>query len=161
MNNQIAALRALRGWTQAELSHVSGIDIGTISRIERGHRTMLPATARAFAAAFEVEVEELYEPRVSTYGIARDAAEGFIIWVKRCAESGQVPPVYAEVMTRDIRGLLHDIRGIGGRKCDELAGLLVYMGTELAQGHLPRPSRPYPELEGLGIDSRGSWRARK
>jgi len=56
--DRLRALRDMKGWTQEDVASVSGVGLRTIQRIESGE-TPNPETAKALAAAFDVEVGEL------------------------------------------------------------------------------------------------------
>lgn len=56
---RVRMLRTERGWSQEELAERAGIDRRTIQRIEGGEYDPSPATGRALAAAFEVDVSKL------------------------------------------------------------------------------------------------------
>ncbi len=55
----IKELRIKRGWTQAQLSEISGLSERTIQRFEKGTKAALE-TLRALAAAFDITVDELF-----------------------------------------------------------------------------------------------------
>lgn len=54
----VRKLRLERGWSQETLAQVSGLNVRTIQRIERGQRAGLE-TLQALAAVFEVDVSDL------------------------------------------------------------------------------------------------------
>lgn len=56
----VRKLRLERGWSQDQLAHISGLNIRTIQRIERGHTAGLDS-AKALAAAFGVSLTQLQE----------------------------------------------------------------------------------------------------
>jgi DNA-binding XRE family transcriptional regulator len=58
--NAIKAARMTRGWTLDDLAAASGIDKGTLSRIENNLVDVKLETALRIAAAFGVRVEELW-----------------------------------------------------------------------------------------------------
>lgn len=53
---KIRAARAERGWTQASLSHFTGMSTGDISRIETGRLIPTDSHLRRLAAALEIEL---------------------------------------------------------------------------------------------------------
>jgi transcriptional regulator with XRE-family HTH domain len=61
---RIRELAQLKGWTQEELSHKSGVRIGTVRRIwqNKGAEDPRAGTLKALAAALEVTIEALYSP---------------------------------------------------------------------------------------------------
>lgn len=54
----IRKLRQERGWSQEQLSELSGLSVRTIQRIERGHHPSME-TLKALAAAFDTDVARL------------------------------------------------------------------------------------------------------
>jgi transcriptional regulator with XRE-family HTH domain len=52
----VRKLRLQRGWTQDQLSEISGLSIRTIQRLERGAKPSLE-TAKSLAAIFEVDFQ--------------------------------------------------------------------------------------------------------
>lgn len=54
----IRTLRLQRGWSQEQLSLLSGLSVRTIQRIERGQNPSLESL-KSLAAVFEVELKEL------------------------------------------------------------------------------------------------------
>lgn len=51
--------RRLAGMSQVELAKAAGLDRGSVSRLEVGHRGAQPGTTRRLAEALGVEVEAL------------------------------------------------------------------------------------------------------
>lgn len=51
-------LRLDRGWSQEQLARLSGLNIRTIQRIERGHNAGLESL-KSLAAVFEIDISEL------------------------------------------------------------------------------------------------------
>jgi len=60
----IRKLRLQRGWSQEQLARLSGLNIRTIQRIERGQNPSLESQ-KALAAVFKVEVTNLQEHKVN------------------------------------------------------------------------------------------------
>lgn len=60
LNNNLKALRAERGWTQAELADRAGVSRKTINTVENGVFTPSTVVALRLAAAFEVSVEAIF-----------------------------------------------------------------------------------------------------
>jgi len=58
--NELKALRAARGWTQAELAERVGVTRKTINTIENGVFTPSTILALKLARAFEVPVEAVF-----------------------------------------------------------------------------------------------------
>lgn len=56
----IRKLRLQRGWSQEQLSQMSGLSIRTIQRVERGHKAGLESL-KSLAAVFEVELTSLQQ----------------------------------------------------------------------------------------------------
>ncbi len=54
----VRKLRLQRAWSQEHLAELSGLNVRTIQRIERGHNAGLESL-KALAAAFDVDVETL------------------------------------------------------------------------------------------------------
>nr|WP_211214974.1 2TM domain-containing protein [Microbulbifer variabilis] len=61
----IRKLRLQRGWSQEQLARISGLNIRTIQRIERGQNPSLESR-KALAAVFEIDLSELQESEVNT-----------------------------------------------------------------------------------------------
>ncbi|HIF9495391.1 TPA: helix-turn-helix domain-containing protein, partial [Photobacterium damselae] len=62
----IRKLRLQRGWSQEQLSQLSGVSVRTIQRIEKGHNAGLESL-KSLAAVFEVNVEHLQkEPEMNS-----------------------------------------------------------------------------------------------
>lgn len=57
---EVARRRAEMDWSQAQLAREVGLDVGTISRIERGVRGTSDQTLIAIAHALDVEVRDLF-----------------------------------------------------------------------------------------------------
>ncbi len=62
MRNDLAARRAERGWTQADLAERLGVSRQTVISIERGRFDPSLPLAFAIARAFERPIEELFSP---------------------------------------------------------------------------------------------------
>ncbi len=60
MGRVVAQHRDRRGWTLRELAQRSGVDVGALSRIERGERDPTATTVVAIADALEVSIDELF-----------------------------------------------------------------------------------------------------
>lgn len=56
----VRKLRLERGWTQEQLAEMSGLNVRTIQRIERGHKAGLESL-KSLAAVFEIDVSTLME----------------------------------------------------------------------------------------------------
>ena len=59
--NRVRLLRKQRGWSQEELSQVSGVNRSTISQIESGVRDPKPATLRKLARTLGVNIGDLFD----------------------------------------------------------------------------------------------------
>ena len=57
----IQKLRLQRGWSQEQLSDISGLSSRTIQRLERGHPASLESL-KTLAAVFEIDLKQLQEP---------------------------------------------------------------------------------------------------
>lgn len=55
-------LRKLRNWTQTELQVASGVDISTISKVERNLQAPSPNDRKKLANAFGVETSQIDLP---------------------------------------------------------------------------------------------------
>jgi putative transcriptional regulator len=65
MHNHLPALRAERGWSQADLAERIGVSRQTVISIEKGkYDPSLPVAFR-IAAAFETPIESVFEPNGS------------------------------------------------------------------------------------------------
>lgn len=65
---RLAEWRMRRGYSQAELSGLSGVERTTISKLETVSRKAQPVTARRLAGALGVTVEDLAEGRPGSVG---------------------------------------------------------------------------------------------
>jgi len=54
----VRKLRLQRGWSQDQLAHMSGLNVRTVQRIERGHAASLESL-KSLAAVFETDVTDL------------------------------------------------------------------------------------------------------
>jgi transcriptional regulator with XRE-family HTH domain len=71
--NLVRQLRRERGWTQEELASRSGLNVTTVSNVERGAtRRLFTDTLDRFATAFEVPAEVL-DPRRLADAVAEGA----------------------------------------------------------------------------------------
>jgi len=61
----IQKLRLQRGWSQEQLSDISGLSSRTIQRLERGQPASLE-TLKTLAAVFEIDLKQLQEPIMDT-----------------------------------------------------------------------------------------------
>lgn len=61
----IQKLRLQRGWSQEQLSEVSGLSTRTIQRLERGQPASLESL-KALASVFEIDLKDLQEPEMNT-----------------------------------------------------------------------------------------------
>lgn len=69
----IQKLRLQRGWSQEQLADVSGVSVRTIQRLERGQPGSLE-TMKALAAVFEIDLDQLQEPAMTTAAEAAPSA---------------------------------------------------------------------------------------
>jgi transcriptional regulator with XRE-family HTH domain len=79
LGQQIAHLRQVKGWDQAELGAKVELDQSAISRIERGQRGLTALELHLLASVFEVSAEsilmkETREPALLRSGEASDEA---------------------------------------------------------------------------------------
>lgn len=58
----LAVVRFSRGWSQAALAARAGVSKKTVVNLERGHVEPRLRTARAIAAALQVDLHELFPP---------------------------------------------------------------------------------------------------
>lgn len=91
LGKEIRRQRTLRGWTLEKLSERSGVDIGTISALEKRDSTK-SKYARALASAFGLSVDELESGESGDYAAGADdpAAQH-----PRVQED--MPPAYGDV----------------------------------------------------------------
>ncbi len=62
----IRKLRLQKGWSQEQLSQLSGLSVRTIQRIEQGQKPGLESL-KSLAAVFEIDVSDLQmEPNMNT-----------------------------------------------------------------------------------------------
>jgi transcriptional regulator with XRE-family HTH domain len=61
----IQKLRLQRGWSQEQLAELSGLNVRTIQRLERGQTASLESL-NALAAAFEIDLAALKEPEMNS-----------------------------------------------------------------------------------------------
>lgn len=65
---QVQKLRLQHGWSQEQLAELSGLNVRTIQRIERG-QTPSVESLKALGAVFEVDFSELKEPHMQSPNI--------------------------------------------------------------------------------------------
>ena len=84
MGDNLRSLRRSRGWSQEDLAAASGLSVRTVQRVENG-RSPGPETLQSLAAAFAVDVEQLWGgPPV--IGDANEEAREHILWFRvHCA----------------------------------------------------------------------------
>lgn len=70
--NRIAYYRIERGLTLRELSRISGVDSGTINRLENGLSEPRAKTVKALCDALEVPISELFDVDKS-FRVGREA----------------------------------------------------------------------------------------
>jgi transcriptional regulator with XRE-family HTH domain len=83
----VRKLRLKRGWSQEQLAELTGLNVRTIQRVERGNPARLE-TRNALAAVFEVEASVFEQETGSMNGsnrVAEDEAEAFA-YVQRIRE---------------------------------------------------------------------------
>src|SRR5206468_3941764 len=56
---RVKAFRENRGWSQEQLSDISGVSVRTVRRIESGRRPASLETLKAIAGAFDLDIHEL------------------------------------------------------------------------------------------------------
>ena len=61
----IQKLRLQRGWSQEQLTELSGLSVRTIQRLERGQPASMESL-KALGAAFEIDFSHLKEPEMNT-----------------------------------------------------------------------------------------------
>lgn len=62
MENDLAARRAERGWSQAHLAQLLGVSRQTVISIERGRFDPSLPLAFRLAAVFDARIEEIFTP---------------------------------------------------------------------------------------------------
>jgi transcriptional regulator with XRE-family HTH domain len=62
VGNKIRDLRKFRGFTQSELSEVSGLSVNTLSMIERGVSSPTLVTLQKIATALQVDINNFFDP---------------------------------------------------------------------------------------------------
>jgi len=62
LGNKIREVRSLRGWTLKQMSEMSGLNINTLSLIEKGKTSPSIYTLQKLASALEVPLKEFFEP---------------------------------------------------------------------------------------------------
>ena len=63
LGEAIAELRALRGWTQADLAKAAGLSHSTVGNLEAGYRGsngQMPASTHRIASALDISTDELW-----------------------------------------------------------------------------------------------------
>lgn len=72
----VRELRRRKGWSQQDLADASGVGQDTISSLELGRHQPRPSTLRKIAAAFGVEVADLFREVATAGPLGERAAEG-------------------------------------------------------------------------------------
>lgn len=66
MDNDLAARRAVRGWSQAQLAEQLGVSRQTVISIERGRFDPSLPLAFRIAATFDCRIEDVFAPAPPT-----------------------------------------------------------------------------------------------
>ena len=69
MENRLRALRADRGWTQAELATRLDVSRQTVNALETGRYDPSLPLAFRIAATFELRIEEIFTPSAADLGV--------------------------------------------------------------------------------------------
>lgn len=77
----IKDLRTARAWSQEQLAQVAGINVRTIQRIETGEPASFE-TLKSIAAAFDMDVAKLLEPKKSEQKKAEAASGDFLLRIE-------------------------------------------------------------------------------
>lgn len=99
LGQNIKKMRSDRGWTLADLSERSGVDVGTIHALEQrnsGRSKFAPALARAFGISLEAMLDDqIADHEVLTLSIPHgDDESGFLIGKKSEDDGIPVPSSY-------------------------------------------------------------------
>ncbi len=62
MQNRLKEMRAVEGWSQAELADRLGVSRQTVNALEKGRYDPSLPLAFKLAAVFETRIEELFQP---------------------------------------------------------------------------------------------------
>ena len=62
MENRLKELRAVNGWSQAQLADRLGVSRQTVNAVEKGRYDPSLPLAFKLAAVFETSIEELFQP---------------------------------------------------------------------------------------------------
>jgi transcriptional regulator with XRE-family HTH domain len=68
-------LRKEKGWSQGDLSNLSGLSVRTIHRIENGQVTPSADSAKALAAVFDLPFAEFLSPAKESSPLGQKAKE--------------------------------------------------------------------------------------
>ncbi len=77
----IQKLRLQRGWSQKQLAELSGLNVRTIQRIERGQEPTVESL-KSLAAVFDVDFTELKEQSVSGSTLSNQNAEEILAFIQ-------------------------------------------------------------------------------
>ncbi len=105
--------REYRGLTQVELAELAGVPQSTVSQAETGKRSPHPGTARKFAEALGVEVEELTRapkapaPRSARLWLEEVVGHNYLTWSDQEARENQKRLATVEVI-EELRSQLRD-----------------------------------------------------
>ena len=67
--NRLRAWRTSRGLTLGDEADLTGLDVGFLSRLERGEREASPMTKVRIARGLGVRINEIFEPELA--GVAK------------------------------------------------------------------------------------------
>jgi putative transcriptional regulator len=75
MKNQLRALRAARGWSQADLAEQLSVSRQTVNALEVGKYDPSLPLAFKIAWVFEQSIETIFQPDLPVQPLARDQAK--------------------------------------------------------------------------------------
>ena len=67
-------LRKEKGWSQGDLSNLTGLSVRTIHRIENGHGTPSAESAKALAAVFDLPFADFLRPKKELSSVDQKAS---------------------------------------------------------------------------------------
>ncbi len=126
-------IRLERGWSQEQLSELSGVSTRTIQRIERGKKASLE-TLKCLAAVFETEINHLQQEQDMTDPLTNEdrAALSKVKEWMQYDDGGYIIDPSLSAQERDALSYVREIKGFYNHLIAFIAVMLLLLGINLA-----------------------------